>query len=50
MTAPANFPLPWCDALDCPYYAINLLLCYFEPGWIEKQSHKPMSVIIPLDR
>lgn len=44
---PDNYPLPWCEKLDRPYWCINLHLCYSRKGWREKQSHKPMSEIIP---
>lgn len=44
---PNGYPLPWCDALDVPYYKINLALCLQLKGWKEKQRHRPMSEIIP---
>lgn len=45
--APANYPLPWCEALDVPYYKINLELCFLSKEWREWQSGKPMAEIIP---
>ncbi len=47
MSRPANYPLPWCDALNAPYWAINLWLCGKREGWREWQSGKPMSAVIP---
>lgn len=43
---PDGYPLPWCDKLDMPYYAVNLLLCN-KKEWRECQAYKRMDVIIP---
>lgn len=45
---PDRYPLPWCDALDAPYWKINAQLCLHRTGWRALQSGKPMSEIIPL--
>jgi hypothetical protein len=46
-----TYPLPWCEWLDCPYWKINLALCFARPAWRKWQSGKPMAEIIPeIDR
>jgi hypothetical protein len=46
----SDYPLPWCEALDMPYWKINLVFCYSE-NWLEYQKGKAMSEIIPeIDR
>lgn len=48
---PQGYPLPWCDALDAPYWRANLLLGATRPGWTEWQARKDMREIIPeIDR
>ena len=47
MGGPAGYPLPWCDALDTPYWQVNMFLCNFRAGWREWQGGLPMSKIIP---
>lgn len=42
-----NYPLPWCDKLDVPYWSVNLGLISTREGWKEWQTGKPMSEIIP---
>jgi len=44
---PKDYPLPWCDKLDMPYYAVNMYLINTVEGWSKKQAYKPMSEIIP---
>lgn len=44
---PEGYPLPWCDALDAPYWAINMDFILGLSGWLDWQSGKPMSEIIP---
>ena len=48
---PDKYPLPWCKALDAPYWSINLYLILNIEGWREWQTGKPMDSIIPeIDR
>lgn len=44
---PDNYPLPWCEKLNAPYWAINMAWCAIKPGWSGRQAYKPMSEIIP---
>ena len=44
---PDNYPLPWCDKLDTPYWKINIQWCILDKDWADKQAYKPMSEIIP---
>lgn len=44
---PAGYPLPWCDALDTPYWWINFVLCSAREGWAKWQSKLSMAEIIP---
>ena len=46
-----GYPLPWCDALDAPYWVVNFQWCGSREGWRKWQAGKPMSEIIPeIDR
>jgi hypothetical protein len=47
MPKPENYPLPWCEALDCPYWQINLILSATNPAHGKWQAHRPMSEIVP---
>lgn len=44
---PERYPLPWCDALDSPYWQVNVMLCGSRPDWREWQAQKDMREIIP---
>jgi len=51
VSKPEAYPLPWCDALDMPYWQLNLMMVGRRPGWGAWQAHKPMAEIIPeIDR
>lgn len=47
MSKPEGYPLPWCEALDAPYWQLNLRLIALRPGWSDWQKSRPMSEIIP---
>lgn len=44
---PDGYPLPWCEAVDMPYWAINSMLIDRKCGWAEFQANRPMAEIIP---
>lgn len=50
MSAPAGYPLPWCAALDRPWWRVNSDLIGVLPGWREWQAPRPMAVVIPVMR
>lgn len=43
---PPGYLLPWCEALNCAYWQVNLALCFVREGWREWQSRKDMREII----
>lgn len=43
-----GYPLPWCEAVDRPYWQINLYLCCRLPKWAARQSKLAMADIIPV--
>lgn len=44
---PEGYPLPWCDAIDLPYWKVSYFLCHTREGWREWQTGKRMAEIIP---
>lgn len=44
---PDSYPLPWNDKYDLAYWQINLMLCFYLPGWRSHQAYRPMSELIP---
>lgn len=50
MSAPAGYPLPWCDALNRPWWEINRERCHADRVWRDWQAPRPMTAIIPVLR
>lgn len=42
-----GYPLPWCEALDLPYWQINWAMRLLRPEWAEAQTGREMAQIIP---